>query len=201
MILRYGRPGDKLALSSEAARVLLDSHPADVHWKWIGLPEMGREMPVSVRPDTGEHDAFYDRLRHLNDRNGYPKRPKLIGVSTGSRHGGAPQGPLMHLWVPYGIGWTLSASGEDHAPGSLLPPYYVDRFTTVYPLGMAGASLRSDPTFIPTESALDAGPNETPPFDAWYARPDNAPAIPHNSVDAGEATFVVQQLLASDWQY
>ena len=199
IVLRYGLPGDKASLSSDAARVLISSRPADVHWKWIGLPEMGREMPVSVREDTTEHEAFYDYLRHLNNHNGYPKRPRLIGVATGSRRGGAPAGPLMHLWLPYSIGWTLPAAPADHAPGSLLPPYYVSRFTTVYPLGLAGATLRSDPTFIPTESALDAGPDETPPFDAWYARPDNAPAISHDSVDANEAKFVVGQLLASDW--
>ncbi len=76
----------------------------------------------------------------------------------------------------------------------------MDRFKTVYPLGLAGATLRSDPTFIPTESALDAGPDETPPFDAWYARPDNAPAIPHDSVGQEEAAFVVRSLLAGDWK-
>lgn len=58
----------------------------------------------------------------------------------------------------------------------------------------------SAPMFIPTVFALDAGPDETPPFDAWYARPDNAPAIPHDSVDTDEAKFVVLSFLASDWK-
>ena len=199
LILRYGFAADKAALASEAAGVLLSSRPAEVQWKWIGLPLLGRAMPVSCREDSALHDAFYVRLRQLNDHNGYPKHPRLVGVSSGSRRGGSSSGALMRLWVPFTYGWTLPAATEDHAPGSLLPTFYVDRFTTVYPLGLAGATLRSDPTFIPTESALDAGPEDTPPFDAWYARPDNAPAIAHDRVASDEAAFVVRQLLESDW--
>ena len=156
-------------------------------------------MPVSCREDATDHAAFYDRLHQLNDRNGYPKRCRVIGISSGSRTGNSAGGTLLKLWVPFDLGWTLPASPADYAPGSVLPPYYVGRFTTLYPLGMAGATLRLAPTFIPTESALDAGPGQTPPFDAWYARPDNAPPIPHDSVAPDEARFVVGALLASDW--
>lgn len=200
IVMRYGTPSDKSALASEAAHVLLTDHPADVKWKWIGLPLAGRAMPVAYRDDTSAHDTFYDRLHHLNDRNGYPKHCRIIGVASGSRRGGAPAGRLLTLWVPYTYGWTLPAAAEDHVPGSVLPPYYVGRFTTVYPLGIAGATLRTAPTFIPTESALDAGPDETPPFDAWYALPDGTPPIPHDSVAPDEARFVVGALLASDWK-
>ncbi len=199
IVLRYGTPSDKAALASEAARVLLTEQPADVRWKWIGLPLAGRAMPVSVRADSSLHDAFYDRLHHLNDHNGYPKHCRLVGVASGSRRGGSPAGRLLTLWLPYTYGWTLPAAAEDRAPGSVLPPYYVGRFTTVYPLGVAGATLRTAPTFIPTASALDAGPDETPPFDAWYALPDGTPPIPHDSVAPDEARFVVGILLASDW--
>lgn len=197
MVQRYGTPADKAALSCEAARVLLDCRPADVRWQRIGLPEMGREMPVRCRADTTDHAAFYERLHRLNDHNGYPKQCRLISVSSGSRHGRDLSGPLMRLWVPFNLGWTLTAAPADTAPGSVLPPYYIKRFTTVYPLGIAGATLRRAPTFIPTASALDAGPDETPPFDAWYARPDTAPPIPHDSVAPEEARFVVGALLAS----
>lgn len=199
LVLRYGTHDDKAALSCDAARVLLKCRPADVHWRWIGLPEMGRAMPVSCREDTADHDAFYAKLRHLNDRDGYPKTCRLIGVSSGCRRTNAAGGTLMKLWVPFNIGWTLPASSADYAPGSVLPPYYVGRFTTVYPLGMAGATLRLAPSFIPTDSALDAEPDETPPFDLWYARPDNSPPIPHDSVAPDEARFVVGVLLSSRW--
>ena len=157
-------------------------------------------MPVVCRDDTSAHDAFYDRLHHLNDHNGYPKHCRLVGVASGSRRGRIPGGPLIKLWVPFTYGWTLPAAAEDHAPGSVLPSYYVGRFTTIYPLGMAGATLRTAPTFIPTASALDAGPDETPPFDLWYALPDDAPPITHDSVAPDEAKFVVGALLASDWK-
>lgn len=201
LALRYGTRADKAALSCDAAHVLLDCRPADVCWKWIGLPDMGRAMPVACREDTTDHAAFYDRLHHLNTHNGYPTQCRLIGVSSGSRNGlgSKTDSTLMKLWVPFNIGWSLPASPADTAPGSVLPPYYVSRFTTVYPLGMAGATLRMSPTFIPTASALDADPDETPPFDAWYARPDNSLPIPHDSVDPDEAKFVVKMLLASDW--
>ena len=200
IVQRYGMPNDKVALASEAAHVLLSAQPADVRWKWIGLPLAGRAMPVSVRADTSLHDAFYDRLHHLNDRNGYPKQCRIIGVASGSRRGGSPAGRLLTLWVPYTYGWTLPTAAEDRAPGSVLPPYYVGRFTTVYSLGIAGATLRTAPTFIPTASALDAGPDETPPFDTWYALPDGAAPIPHDAVAPDEARFVVGALLTSDWQ-
>jgi acetyl esterase/lipase len=200
IVMRYGTPSDKAALASDAARVLLTDHPVEVQWKWVGLPLAGRAMPVAFRDDTSAHDAFYNRLHHLNDRNGYPKRCRLVGVASGSRRGEAPAGRLLTLWVPYTYGWTLPAAAEDRTPGSVLPPYYVGRFTTVYPLGVAGATLRTAPTFIPTSSALDAGPDETPPFDAWYALPDNSPPIAHDSVAPDEARFVVGALLASDWK-
>ena len=200
IVLRYGTPADKAALASEAAQVLLKAQPADVRWKWIGLPLMGRAMPVETRADSSPHDAFYERLHRLNDHNGYPKQCRLIGVASGCRQSVSADSSLFKLWVPFTYGWTLRAYPEDHAPGSMLPPYYVGRFTTVYPLGMAGATLRTSPTFIPTASALDAGPTEAPPFDSWYALPDNTAAISHDSVNPDEAKFVVQALLAGDWK-
>jgi hypothetical protein len=75
----------------------------------------------------------------------------------------------------------------------------VDRFLVRYPLGLAGAYLRSAPTFLPSESALDAAPDETPPFAAWYARPDDLPPLAHDDIDPGAARFVVRELLRADW--
>lgn len=92
--------------------------------------------------------------------------------------------------MPYTYGWALPAA-EDRALGSVLPPYYVG-LTTVYSLGIVGATLRTAPTFISTSSALDARPDETPPFDSWYALPDTLPPIPHDSVAPDEVRFVVR---------
>lgn len=58
-------------------------------------------------------------------------------------------------------------SDADCVPGSLLPQSMSKGFRVKMPLGLAGAYLRNVPTFVPTESALDATASETPPFDAW----------------------------------
>lgn len=101
------------------------------------------------------------------------------------------------MWLPWTFGWTLPAAEEDLRPGSLLPPDYRNRFRAYLPLGIAGAYLRRAPTFVSAESALDADPNEQPPFDAWYARADNLPALSHDDMDGGAAAFVVRQILRS----
>jgi len=207
MTLRYGTQEDKKALQSQAARALLACHISDLNtqvtWKKIGLPLADRRVPVKWFPDTSAHEAFFARLRALNDRNGYPKRTRVVAVANSSRRvlreKNAPPPDLFRLWLPWTYGWTLPSAQEDLAPGSLLPPYYVDRFRVYYPMGIAGAYLRTAPTFLSAESALDAGPDETPPFDAWYARPDDRPALPHDRMDPEAGAFVVRELLRRPW--
>jgi hypothetical protein len=195
MTLRHGTRKDKAALASAAARALLAQRPGNVVWSRRGLPGLDRTVPVRWTGDTREHRAFFDRLHGRNDRNGYPKRCRIIAVANSSRTGGAGSDNLFRLWLPWSFGWTAKATEQDRAPGSLLPPYYVARFVVRRPLGLAGAYLRFAPTFVPNESALDAAPDESPPFDAWYARPDGLPPLPHDEVDPGAAAFVVRELL------
>ena len=149
---------------------------------------------------TSAHRAFFDRLRALNDRRGYPKQCRVVAVANSSRRGEGGSRDLLYLWLPWTYSWTLRGGVDDRAPGSLLPPFYVNRFKTTLPFGIAGAYLRSAPTFVPAESALDAGPDETPPFNTWYARPDNAPALAHDQADPGAGAFIVRELLRAGWQ-
>ena len=64
-------------------------------------------------------------------------------------------------------------------------------------LGLAGSYVGREPTFVPTESALDAGPGERPPFDEWYARPSGAPALRHDEPDAAAVRFMCRVLISS----
>jgi hypothetical protein len=204
MTLRYGKRADRDALSSDAARTMLTCTITDikqqVHWRTLGLPLASRQVPSECHPDTAIHAAFYERLHHLNDHNGYPMSCRLVAVANSSRRGGSCGGSsdLLHLWLPWTYCWTLKADSADQAPGSLLPPLYVDQFR-VDMGGIAGAYLRGAPTFLPAESALDAGADEVPPFDAWYARPDGLPALAHDHVDLGAGMFVVRELLQAPW--
>ena len=204
MILRYGTREDQAALKSEAARALLtsciDDPWRDATWKTVGLPLASHEVPARVTADFHPHEAFYDRLHRLNDRNGYPKDCRIVAIANSSRLGPATCRDLLHLWLPWTYEWTLKASPDDRAPGSLLPPLYVGRFVTSVPFGIAGAYLRDAPTFLPAESALDAGPDEKPPFDAFYERPANLPPLSHDRPDPGALRFAVQEILASDWR-
>ncbi len=201
--LRYGTPADRKKLTSEAARELLQFMPADVKWKPVGLlpPLLGRLVPSEWKNDTHYHDAFMAHLKAQGGKNGYPTQCRVVSVANSSRNG-APEflrGDLLTLWLPFAR-WTLPAQPADHAPGSLIPPLYVQRYTQIYPFGLAGSYLRSAPTFVSAESALDARADETPPFAAWYARPDNLPPLAHDDVDLGAAAFTVRELLAAPWQ-
>jgi hypothetical protein len=204
IILRYGKKEDRAALSSDAARVLLTQCITDTahqaRWRTIGPPLAQRQIPTACDPTTDLHNAFYTRLRQLNDRNGYPKRCRLVAVANSSRRTARPPAKLMRLWLPWGSGWTLRAAETDLSPGSLLPSLYVNKLRVKYPLGVAGSYVPTPPTFVEASSALDAGPEEAPPFDAWYARPDGLPPLAHDDVDPAAAAFVVRELLQMTWQ-
>ncbi len=189
---RYGAKTDREAIACPAARALLTCVPVEVKWKRIGLPGAQRQVPVSWKTDSTEHDALYARLQRLNDRRGYPKQCRLVGIAQGSRANREDEGDLYHMWLPFGFDWTCKSEAEDQAPGSLLPRLLASRLKLRFPLGVAGAYLRSAPTFIATESALDAAPGETPPFDEWYVRPDNLPLIAHDQPSPDVAAFALR---------
>lgn len=191
---RYGDRGDREALACPAARSLLDLRPAGVRWRKVGLPGFRRRVPREWRDDPSAHQEFFARLRALPG-GGYPRQCRVAAVATGSRGGSLPAADLLRLWVPFTFGWTLPVAAEDRVPGSLLPDLLVRRLERRIPLGLGGVILRSRPTFVSTASALDAAPGETPPFAAWYARPDGQPPLPHDTLDPGAAPFLMRELL------
>jgi hypothetical protein len=201
LVLKYGKRSDREALGSDAAHALLTlaiTDPAtQVRYRSVGVWPANRAVPVECRPTSALHDAFFTRLRALNDRGGYPRRCRLVAIANSSRSAGAAEErTLMRMWVPWGGGWTLPAAAADRAPGSLLPRLYAEQFAIQYPLGLAGAYLNAAPTFLPSASALDAEQGEIPLFDAWYARGDGqGPALAHDEVDPGAGAFAVRELL------
>jgi hypothetical protein len=202
MTERYGTELDRRGMQSAAAGALLFARPTQVQWRRLGVPGADRLVPVYWVDDTQAHDSFYNRLRALNDNRGYPKTCRRVAVANSSRSQAvtAPrEQDLLNLWLPFSISWMLRAHAIDHAPGSLLPPQYAQRFAVEYPFGIAGSELGFVPTFIPTSSALDAEANEKPPFDAFYARPDNQPNRAHDDIDPGAAAFVAREILNEAW--
>lgn len=202
LTLRYGSKRDRAAISCGAALALIEETPGKVIWARIGapIPEGRRRVPARVTAD-GRHCAqFFKRLQSLNNRRGYPARSRVVAVAQGSRRTSAGERDLYYMWLPFGKDWTLKMDEADRAPGSLLPKLIVERFRIRMPLGLAGAYLRSVPTFIATESALDSSPDENPPFDEWYARADDLPPIAHDGVDPGAVDFVTRVLVAARWE-
>ena len=146
------------------------------------------------------HDAFFTRLRQLNERGGYPKQCRVIGVANSARQSPGGTGDLLRMWLPGFHGWTQHGVEADHEPGSLLPQLFVDQFDQNYPLGIAGAYLKSAPTFVSCASALDAAPGETPPFDAWFARREGLHALAHDVIAPEAGVFVLAELKKANWR-
>ncbi len=197
---QYGGEKAQTALQCPYARAVLTCVPGSVEWRRIGAPGVSRKVPVRCVSDSSYHDAFFRRLRKLNGGGGYPKACRVVAVAQGSREERMdlkrPTPDLFRLWLPFG-GWVCRAEPEDTAPGALLPRRMVNGFRLRMPLGIAGGYLRTVPTFISTESALDAGPGEKPPFDEWYARPDGQPRIGHDEMDPAAVAFVIRVLTRS----
>ena len=204
MVLRYGKKSDIDALTSPAARILLSeiitAPKTQVQWKAVGPPLAQRSVPLTWTTNNTAHTDFYARLRQLNDRGGYPKQCRIVGIANSARQSPGGEGDLLRLWLPWFHGWTQHAATADHAPGSLLPQEFVNQFTQSYPLGIAGAYLKSAPTFLPCASALDAAPGEVPPFDAWFARREGLPALAHNVIDPEAGLFVLSELKKANWR-
>lgn len=200
LISRYGSPADRKGIQSAAAGALLFSRPTNIRWRRLGVPLADRFVPTRWTDDTSAHDDFYRRLRALNSKHGYPVTCRCVAVANSSRSIAVPEtGDLLHLWLPFSFSWMLRARSVDHAPGSVLPDQYSRRFVSEYPFGIAGSQLTFSPTFIPAYSALDAEANETPPFDAFFARPDNRPNRSHDDIDSDAAKFVVREILSEAW--
>lgn len=206
--LRYGTPEDRAAVSSLASRTLLRQPIWDISqadWERVGLalPLISRMVPTAVHPDTETFEQFYARLHALNDRNGYPKSCRVIGVANSARLRSADeqlrvdllrQG-LMYMWLPGNQFWTLPTAPADVEAGSLMPDEFLERFKQSKFNHSGGTYLYGAPTFLPTESALDAGLDETPPFDAWFALPSGSRLYAHDEVAPEVAAFVVRSLL------
>lgn len=200
LVGRYGTRDDREAIHSAAGRALFTCVPANVRWKTVGVPGMARRVPARLEADASEHLAFFERLHRLNGNRGYPKQCRIIAVAQGSRSSGPVRetaGDLLRLWLPLGHRWAAPAEADDRAPGSLMPTEVAVRWTVRKPLGLAGAYLPSAPTLITTDSALDAGALETPPFAEWYARPDGLEPIHHDDPDAGVVEFASRALIRS----
>ncbi len=197
LVLRYGKRNDREAFSCDSARSLIQHVPGKVHWKRIGprLPAAGRMVPENWTPDDGRSSAFFERLWALNEQRGYPQKCRVVAVAQGSRRATRSTGDLYRIWLPIGHNWQPPMDTSDCVPGSLMPIMLAVRLRIRMPLGIAGAYMDSIPTFTPTESALDSGPDEEPPFDAWYAREDDAPAIAHDTFDPGAVAFVIDVIL------
>jgi hypothetical protein len=197
LALRYGGKRAREALSSGSVKALVCERPAEVTWKSLGPPLPGgrRRVPERCTADGSACADFLRRLQALNDRRGYPKGTRVVAVAQGSRTPNSAGGDLYHLWLPFGAHWTLPTAEADCVAGSLLPESMSEGFRIKMPLGLAGAYLRTIPTFVSTESALDSTAAETPPFDAWYVRPDGAAPISHSAVDPAAVGFVVGELL------
>jgi hypothetical protein len=198
LIDAYGAPRDREALNSPAAQALLFAVPKNVRWKQVGLFKLGRKVPVKWEEDSSGNRRFFERLRKLNG-TGYPQNTRCIAVGNGTRTTFNPADQLLRLWVPFGAEWTIPADPADRVPGSLLPLSYAQRFAIRKPLGVAGAYMRSTPTFIPTTSALDAAPGEKPPFASYFTRPEYLKPLPHSTVDPLAAGFVVHEILTTPW--
>jgi hypothetical protein len=195
---RYA-PAFRTGLASPAARAVLRESIEDparaITWRQIGLPLLGRRMPVAVRTTGQRYEEFFDRLRGLNGNRGYPTACPVFAVANGARHRPSSDAEtVFHVWLPFGYYWNVPSTPTDRAPGSKLMRA-TQRFAVRLPLGIAGGYFRSLPTFVATASALDADSDEAPPFADWYARSDDLPALSHDVIDAAASRWVARRTL------
>ena len=91
--------------------------------------EAAKQMLVYNPYSSGEHDAFYQKLRTING-DGYPKKTQNIGVAFSDRWGTPDHGE----WLAIEAAWLADierfhiSSGEDIAKaGSILPDEFTDQ--------------------------------------------------------------------------
>lgn len=200
MAARYGSADEQRELRSPAVRALFRCRPEHVRWKTVGGLGLSRKVPARWDEDRSGCEEFFGRLARLNVAGGWPspERCQVFIVSSASRAGRGGGAQLLHLWLPFGAQWTLRGDDDDRAPGALLPPEIVRGFRVRYPMRIAGSAMRSAPTFLATESALDAAAGEEPSWPVRYApRDPGLPPIAHGEVDLKAGEYVGKKLMAS----
>ncbi len=178
LIRRYARPAMIQPLDSPIARLILREYATKTRWKKRGLADW---------PEQTTSRAWTPL--HLPE---WPQTCRTVALSNGPRQAENQAQTLLRLWQPGRMDF-VRARPQDRQPGSLLSG--LAGFSTALPLGIAGADIRDLPTFIPTESALDAALGESPPVDAFYCQPEGAPPLLHDQLSESVAQFLVRQLL------
>ena len=178
LIRRYAGPAMVKPLESPIARLILREYATETHWHKRGLADWPEKIvcPPWVPLNLPE----------------WPRWCRTVTLSNGARSGKNPSQTLLTLWQPFRQD-HVRAHSHDQQPGSLLSG--LAGFSTALPLGLAGAKIVDLPTFIPTDSALDAAPGEQPPTDAYYCLPDSAPSLLHDQLSEDAAHFLLRQLL------
>ena len=180
LIRRYAGPSMQHPLDSPITQAILRDYATKVHWKKRGLADWPEQ--VITRPWTPP--SLLD----------WPRWCRTVALSNGPRRGINHSQTLLRLWQPFRQERVL-ARPEDQQPGSLLSG--LAGFSTALPLGIAGAEIRELPTFIPTESALDAPADTPPPVDAFFCVPDGAAPLLHDQLSEAAAHFLFYQILHS----
>lgn len=178
LIRRYASPAMIKPLDSPITRTILRDYATEIRWRKHGLADWPEQ--VVSRPWTA--------LRLPE----WPRTCRTVAMSNGPRRGKTPAQVLLRLWQPGRMDF-VRACPADCQPGSLLSG--LAGFSTALPLGLAGANIQDLPTFIPTESALDSGPDEAPPTDAFYCQPEGASPLLHDQLTESAARFLIKQLL------
>ncbi len=134
-----------------------------------------------------EHTQFYNELRALNGGLGYAEETENIGVSFGTP---TPNPYSGDEWLEVEINlWTnehFYVNGSVAEPGSFLPDALTRMWGKMWAVVVWDLDRKTDPTFIPYESAIDLQSNGDSPFDEPFIHP-NTPSghdvIPASVID------------------
>ena len=178
LLRRYAGPEMLKPLESPITHLILREYASEIRWRKRGLADWPEQ--VICHPWSA-----------LNLPE-WPRWCRTGALSNGARKAENSAQTLLTLWQPFRQD-HVRASSHDQQPGSLLSG--LAGFSTALPLGLAGAKIVDLPTFIPTDSALDATPGEPPPTDTFYCLPDSALSLLHDQLSEDAAHFLLRQLL------